>query len=513
MNANQDDKRIAINTIFLYFRQILVMVISLYTSRLVLKELGVEDFGIYNVIGGLVALLLVISGSLSASVSRFYTFELGRKDLNKLNLVFSTSLSVFLLLAIIIVFLGEILGTWALREFLVIPASRLSVAYVVLHMSIIAFVFNILSSPFTGVIIAYEKMKAFAYFGLFDSIGKLMIAYSLQLTMCHKLEIYAILQALLSLLILLFYIVYCRINLGGLTLTLKFNNKIFLSLSKYATWSIFGTMSYVGYTYGYNIILNIFFGPVVNAARGISVQVQSAIMGFANNLQASMNPQIIKNYANSNLNRMHTLVFASSRYSFYLMLVLSLPVILEADVILGIWLVETPPFTVAFVRIVLLTICIEVLAGPMICSQNATGDIKKFQISTGVSMLLSLPACYLAFKVGASPVYLYYFYLLFTIITLLIRIAIACPSVGISISIYFKEVIVNVIIVLLFSLPLPFLLYYAIRDYNCQLMIVSFVSVINVSLIVFFVGMKKNERDIVRSKIQYFYQLYLRERH
>ena len=513
MDAIQDDKRIAINTLFLYFRQFIVIIISLYTSRLVLKELGVEDYGIYNVIGGLVSLLLVISGSLSSSVSRFYAFELGRKDSQMVNLVFSTSISLFLLLAIIIFLLGELLGTWAVRELLVMPAPRLYVAYVVLHMSIISFVFNLLSSPFTGFIMAYEKMSAFAFFGLADAVGKLIIAYCLQLTIYYKLEIYAILQASLSLLLLLFYIVYCRIQFNVLSLTLKLDKKVFFLLSKYATWTIFGTMSYVGYTYGYNIILNIFFGPVVNAARGISVQVQSALMGFANNLQASMNPQIIKNYANNNLYRMHTLVFASSRYSFFLMLVLSLPVILEADVILAIWLVETPSYTAAFVRIALFTICIEVLSGPLICSQNATGNIKCFQIATGISMLLSLPVCYFAFKKGASPVYLYYFYLLFNIITLLIRIIIACPSVGISIKMYFKEVIVNVIIVSFLSFPLPFFLYYSIRDFDYQLIIVCLASVINVSLIVFFIGMKKNERVIVTSKIQNYYQKYLGEKY
>lgn len=509
MNNNRDNKRIAKNTLFLYFRQILVMLISLYTSRLVLKELGIEDYGIYNVIGGFIALLSVISGSLAAAMSRFYTFELGRKDINKLKMVFSTSISVLLLLSVIIIFLGELLGIWALNSVLNIPTSRISVAYIVLQTSIIAFVFNLLSSPFTGAIIAYEKMKAFAYFGVLDAISKLVIAYGLQFSLYDKLETFAMLQMIWSLLILVFYIVYCIIHLEGCTLSLKIDKTIFCSLSKFATWSMFGMMSYVGYTYGYNIVLNIFFGPAVNAARGIAVQVQSAIMGFANNFQASMNPQIIKSYASQNLERMHELVLASSRYSFYLMLLLTLPVILEADTILAIWLVETPPCTVIFVRIVLLTVCIEVLAGPMICSQNATGNIKKFQIITGITMLLSLPACYLAFYFGAPPEYLYYLYTLFTLITLFFRVFITCPYIGISIRKYIKDVIYNVIIVSLLSLPIPLLLYYAIRNNYYQLAIVSIVSVLSVSVIVFFIGMKASERVFVTSKILSICRQYL----
>ena len=508
MDARQDNKRIALNTIFLYLRQLLVMVISLYTSRLVLKELGVEDFGIYNVIGGFVALLSVISGSLSAAMSRFYTFELGRKDINQLRLVFSTSISVLLTLAIIIFVLGEILGTWAINDFLVIPSSRHSIAYIVLQASIVAFIFNLLSSPFSGAIMAYEKMKTFAYFGVFDAVCKFIIAFSLRFVSCDKLEVFSILQTFLSLILLLSYVIYCKKHLEGCTLSVRFDKNVFYSLSKYASWSMFGMMSFVGYTYGYNIILNIFFGPVVNAARGVAVQVQNAIMGFANNFQASMNPQIIKNYANENLERMHALVLACSRYSFYLMLLLALPVILEADVILGVWLVEIPPHTVAFVRIVLFTICIEVLAGPLICSQNATGNIKMFQIATGLTLLFSLPVCYLAFKLGATPEYLYYIYTLFTLITLVIRIYITCPYVGISINKYIKEVISNVILVSVLSLPIPLLVYYSLRNVSLHLIIVCISSVICVSIVVFYVGMRQNERQLVISKLSNMYKQY-----
>ena len=481
------------------------MAISLYTSRLVLKELGVEDFGIYNVIGGFVALLSVISGSLSAAMSRFYTFELGLNDIGRLKRVFSTSISVLLILAIVIFIIGELAGKWALNDFLVIPETRLNTAFVVLQASIIAFVFNLLSSPFSGAIIAYEKMKAFAYLGIADAFGRLFIALSLQLAVNDKLVMFSILQTLLSLIILFFYIIYCKFNLEGCTLTLKLDKEIFYSLSKYATWSMLGMMSYVSYTYGYNIILNIFFGPIVNAARGVSVQVQNAIVSFANNFQASLNPQIIKNYANGNLDRMHELVFASSRYSFYMMLLIALPLILEADTVLDLWLVDIPPHAISFVRIVLFTMCIEVLAGPMICSQNATGDIKKFQIVTSVIMLCSLPVCYWAFKMGLSPEYLYWIYALFTIITQIARITITCPYIGISIQKYIKEVIGKILLVSLVSIPLPLVLYVILRNVPFQLFIITVISALSVLFSTYFVGMNDGERMVAKNKILSYY--------
>lgn len=485
------------------------MAISLYTSRLVLKELGVEDFGIYNVIGGFVALLSVISGSLSAAMSRFYTFELGLNDIGRLKRVFSTSISVLLILAIVIFIIGELAGKWALNDFLVIPETRLNTAFVVLQASIIAFVFNLLSSPFSGAIIAYEKMKAFAYLGIADAFGRLFIALSLQLAVNDKLVMFSILQTLLSLIILFFYIIYCKFNLEGCTLSLKLDKEIFYSLSKYATWSMLGMMSYVSYTYGYNIILNIFFGPIVNAARGVSVQVQNAIVSFANNFQASLNPQIIKNYANGNLERMHELVLASSRYSFYMMLLIALPLILEADTVLDLWLVEIPPHAISFVRIVLFTMCIEVLAGPMICSQNATGDIKKFQIVTSVIMLCSLPVCYWAFEMGLSPEYLYWIYALFTIITQIARVAITCPYIGIPIKRYLSDVVTNIVVVSLLSLPIPLCLYYFINNDTFQLIIVIISSIITVLGSTYFFGMKEQERLVTKMKLIGIRQKYL----
>ena len=481
------------------------MAISLYTSRLVLKELGVEDFGIYNVIGGFVALLSVISGSLSAAMSRFYTFELGLNDIGRLKRVFSTSISVLLILAIVIFIIGELAGKWALNDFLVIPETRLNTAFVVLQASIIAFVFNLLSSPFSGAIIAYEKMQAFAYLGIADAFGRLLIALCLQLAVNDKLVMFSILQTLLSLIILGIYIIYCKFNLKGCTLRFKLDKEIFYSLSKYATWSMLGMMSYVSYTYGYNIILNIFFGPIVNAARGISVQVQNAIVSFANNFQASLNPQIIKNYANGNFDRMHELVLASSRYSFYMMLLIALPLILEADAVLDLWLVEIPPHAVNFVRIFLFSMCIEVLAGPMICSQNATGDIKKFQIVTSVIMLCSLPVCYWAFEMGLSPEYLYWIHALSAIVSQIARITITCPYIGISIQKYIKEVIVKILLVSLVSIPLPLVLYVILRNVPFQLFIITIVGAVSVLLSTYFVGMNGGERMVAKNKILSYY--------
>lgn len=502
MDNTTENKRIAKNTVYLYFRQIFVMFVSLYTSRLILKELGVEDFGIYNVIGGVVALLSVFSSSLSSAMSRYYTYELGRRDIKKLELVFSTSLCVLFALSILFLILSEIIGIVALRYVLVIPPLRMHAAFWVLQFSIIEFVLSLFSTPFFGAIIAYEKMNLFAILGIIDALSKLLVVLSLQIFLGDKLILFAILKSLIAAIMLIFYVILCKDRIEGCSLRLRFDKTIFSSLSKYATWSLFGVVSGVGYTYGYNIILNIFFGPIVNAARGIALQVQSAITSFANNFQASLNPQIIKNYACGNIERMHELVYASSRYSFYLMLLLVMPIIIEADYLLNLWLVEVPPHTVNFVRIVLGVICIEVLSGPLVCSQNATGNIKKIQITTGITMLLSLPICYVIFCHGGSPELLYIVYGIFIIINQIIRVIITCPFVGISFSNYYKNVITNIVKVSFISLPFPILLLYICPSSDTLSFILEcLICTTSIILAIYYGGINEDERNALSKKI------------
>ena len=495
INIGSENKRIAKNTMLLYFRMLFIMLVSLYTSRVVLSSLGVEDYGIYNVVGGVVALFSILSNSLSAAVSRFFTFELGRNDIKRLRIVFSSSMIIMFVITIIIIILSEIFGTWMIENKLVIPLNRIDATEVILHTSIIAFAFNIMVSTYRAAIIAYEKMAAFAYFGVFETLAKLGIAISLSYSFIDKLEWYGYLNMLLSVICAICYFVYSRIRLDGCKFILAFDRTIYVSMAKYSSWSMLGVVALTGYTQGYNILLNMFFGPVVNAARGVAVQVQSAVQSFSSNFQASLNPQIIKNYASDNKPRMYELVFASSRYSYYLMLLLSLPVFLETDFLLNAWLEEVPAHTVNFVRILLVIITLDVLSGSLIISQSATGDLKKFQIVTCGIMILSLPVSYICLKFGGAPESIYVIFGIFTIFSHIGRVMITCPKIGMSIRLYVNEVIMNLIKVTPVSVIIPIILNNILPESISSFFVICFACTMSVLISIYFVGLKRSERE------------------
>jgi len=501
-SVKSDNKRIAKNTLYLYARMLLVMVVTLYTSRLVLEALGVEDYGIYNVVGGVVSMFSIITGSLTSAISRFFTFELGKKDFIKLQRIFSTSLSIQLLIILLVFTLLEILGVWFLNHKMTIPSDRINAANWVFQTSIAAFLFGLFKIPFNAAIIAHERMAAFAYLGIMEVILKWLIAEILLRSQIDNLILYANLQLFLSIILGLSYITYCVKNLDGCALIIRIDKAIFKSMLIYSSWSFMGTVAYTCYNYGYNILLNLFFDPVVNAARGISVQVQHAVESFSNNFQASMNPQIIKNYSAGNIERMHSLVLNSSKYSFFLIFFLVLPLVIEAEMVLNLWLTVVPPHTVNFVRLILVTITISCLSGPMIASCQATGHIKKFEIIIGTIMTLSLPICYVSLYWGGMPESLFYIYLLFTIAALFVRCLIVLPLIGLNWKCYLKNVIARIVAVVCFSVPLPILIYLLSE----QSTFVSFLgvvisSLISVSTSVYFIGMKKNERIFIFTKL------------
>lgn len=478
-----------------------IMVVSLYTSRVILRELGVENYGIYNVIGGFVTLFSILSNSLSSAISRFFTFELGRKDKERLQIVFSSSISIMLLLAFIIFILLEVIGVWAVENMLVIPVERMDAAHFVLQTSIIAFLINLITSSYRAAIIAYERMAAFAYFGIVEVLFNLGIAFSIQIIDFDSLKVYSCLRLLLVVIIFITYFVYGNVKLDGCKFKILFDKDIYKSLGKYAGWSVFGIVAYTGYTQGYNILLNVFFGPVVNAARGIAVQVQTAIQSFSGNFQASLNPQIIKSYATNNRKRMFDLIFASSKYSFYLMLLLSLPIILETEFILNLWLTEVPDHTVNFIRLLLIIVTFDVVSGPLIIAQNSTGDIKIFQIVAGSVMILSLPVCYVFFKLGACPETLYVVQFIFTVLTHICRIVITCTAIGMSKWIYLKCVFGSMLKVFVPGIILPIIVLLFSPNNWFGFLSVCFASAISVLLSVFIIGLGREEKKFVIQKI------------
>lgn len=380
------------------------MGVGLFTSRIVLEQLGVDDYGVYNVVGGVVTLLSFLNGSMSASTQRYLTYDLGSSNPSNITRTFNTSLQIHFALAIGIVIVTEIVGLWMIRYKLVIPPESLSAAYWVFQCSLISLALSFLNIPFTGVVIAYERMKTFAYLSVMDALLKLGIAYALCMTDHAKLQLYALLMLIVPLLNLVIYGAYCFKSFEHIKFRMSIERDMIREMSSFAGWSLWGNIAGIGMTQGVNIILNMFFGPVVNAARAVAVQIQGVVTQFARNFQIAVNPQITKTYASGELYKMYLLIFRSSKFSLLLLMVLTLPILTGTPFLLSLWLKEVPEYTVVFTRVILLITIVDASANPMITAAGATGNIKKYQLYVGGVLLLNIPLVYLAFKCGLEPV-------------------------------------------------------------------------------------------------------------
>lgn len=502
MSNPTTNKRIAQNAIFLYIRMLLVMAVSLYTSRVVLATLGVDDYGIYNVVGGVVSLFAFLQGTISGVTQRFLTFELGTGNQERLRKVFNTAMSIHIIIAIFILLLTETIGLWFVLNKLVIPEERMTAAIWVYQFSIASSVVFFLSIPYNACIIAHEKMSVFAYISIIEVILKLAIVYLLVVFKYDKLVLYAILMFSVQLLIRMIYSVYCRKHFVESRYNVEWDKPIAKEMAGFTTWSLFGGFASVGYSQGINILLNMFFGPVVNAARAITVQVDSAVQGFVSNFQMALNPQIIKSYASNDLIRMRKLVFASSRYSYYLLFLLVLPIFIEAPLILDLWLKNVPEHTVGFLRITLLVLLINSLSNPLITSANATGTIKRYQMVVGSILLAIVPIAYISLKFGCSPEFVFWIYFTISLVAQCARIYMIRNMINLSIKLYVKEVVWKIILVSFTSSLIPVLLKYLLplnMGYAILITLISFVSVI---FSVYSFGMSRSERITIKSKVK-----------
>lgn len=501
--SSSNNKRIAKNTILLYFRMIFIMIISLFTSRVNLQSLGVENFGIYNVVGGVVAMFSVFSGSLSVSISRFITFELGKENKERLHKVFSTAVSIQILLAIGITILAEILGIWFLNNKMNIPVERLEAANWVMHFSILTFAVSLISVPYNAAIIAHEKMSAFAYVSVFEVIAKLGITYYLFISPFDKLKTFSVLLFLLSIILRFIYGIYCKRNFQECSYKFVLDKQLLKNIGGFAGWTMFGNLSWVGYTYGTNLLLNLFYDPIVNAARGIAVQVENAVKGFVSNFQMALNPQIIKTYASKELEQMHRLVFASARYSFFLLFFLSLPIIIEAEFILTVWLKIVPSHTVIFIRLILCIMMIDALANPLTVAAQATGKIKVYQIVVGSILLLIVPFSFLALKFGGQPEVVFIVHFIMAAIAQLARLIMIRPMIYLSLRKYFTEVILKIAKATFVSVIFPIGVYLALQKNTLHgFLVVCIVCVCSILCSIYYLGLNKDERLFIINKIK-----------
>ena len=499
-NIIANNKRIAKNTLMLYIRMLFMMGVSLFTSRVILETLGIEDFGIYSVVGGIITMFAFINGGMVSATQRFITFEIGKGNMEKLKSVFSTSMQIHALISFIIVVLGETVGLWFIYEKMVIPEPRMDAAMWVYQCSIIACVVNIMSIPYNADIVAHEKMSAFAYISIVEVSLKLAIVYLLLLSPWDKLIVYAILLLFVQISIRFVYSHYCHKHFEETKYKHQWNKFLLFEMTSFAGWSFWGSLSVVLYTQGLNMLLNVFFGPIVNAARGIAVQVQTAVQQFTANFQMALNPQITKNYAVGDLSQMHSLMFRSARFSFFLLFFLTLPLLIETNFVLTIWLKNVPENTVVFTQLMIAISLIYTIANPCVVANQATGKVKVYQAVVGGILLLIVPVSYVALKMGAPAYSVFIVHFCVECLAQLARMIMLRKLIQLPLSAYLVKIYVPVILVVSIAIPLPFYVHTLFIEGWQRFIIVGFTCVFSVSLTVFILGLTNGERNFFINK-------------
>ena len=496
MGVSENNKRIAKNTLYLYVRMLVVMLVSLFTVRIVLDALGAEDYGIHNVVGGVVTMFAFLTSTMNSASLRFFSYYLGRRDYTKLSEYFSLNFWCFVGLAIIIVFLAETVGLWFVKTKLVIPNERMNAALWVYQCSVITFVFRIVSIPYNAIIIAREKMNIYAIGGLVEVFLRLGVAFLLYISTFDKLIVYSALLCIMMCFIDVFYIIYGLKCFNETHVKRFWNKSIFNEVVNYSGWSLFGALSGMIRSQGINILLNMFFNPVVNAARSVAFQVNHAITQFVLNFHKAVQPQITKYYAADEKDAFYTLIFRASRLYFYLILLLSLPILYETPFILDLWLKKTPENSVLFTRLVIIIAIIDSMSYPIQTSISATGKIKYFQIVTGGLLILNLPVSFIFLKLGYPPEITMYIAMALSVVAQVLRILFAHKLNKLPINGYLRSVLLPILWVLILALPFPLLLGRFIEVQPMRFVIVTISSLLITSIVVFTLGITRGERKI-----------------
>lgn len=491
----ENNKRIAKNTLMLYIRMFFILIVGLYTSRVVLGALGEEDYGIYNVVGGVVAMFTMISGALNSAVSRFITFEMGKGENAQLNKVYSTAVVIQVILSVIVVVLAEPIGLWFIDNKMTIAPERIPAARIVLHFSVLSFVVNLMSVPQMASITAHEKMSAYAYIGILDGVLRLAAALAIAYSSSDRLVLYAALMALAVFLVRFAYGLYCRRHFPECRFRMVFDKALVKEMFSFAGWNFIGVTSGVLRDHGGNILVNLFFGTSLNAARGIAVQLSGTVQNFVTNFMTAVNPQITKSYASGEREYMLSLVRKSSRMSYYLLLVIMLPVFFTTDYLLEIWLKEVPEHTASFVRLFLVLSLSESLIHSLVTAAQATGRIRNYQIVVGGLIMLNLPVSYICLKAGAPPESTVIVAIVISQICLAARLILLRRMVGLSVRKFLSKVYINVIIVTVAALVLPLLLCGIVPEGFSGFVLKVLICVASAAMSIFIVGCSKAERS------------------
>lgn len=502
MQANSNNKRIAKNTLMLYFRMLIIMLVTLYTSRVVLSALGVVDYGIYNVVGGLVTMMGLLNGAMSVSTQRYLTYELGKGDMLRLKQVFSTCMTIFMILSLIVIILAETIGLWFLYNKMVIPEERMDAACYVYQFSILACILSLITNPFNATIIAHEKMDVYAYVSILEVALKLVIVYLLLVIPTDRLITYGILILASQFIVALCYIIYCWKKFSETHYHFYWDKPLFRELISYSGWNLYGSAAGLIKGQGLNILLNMFFNPAVNAARGIAYQINSAITQFFTNFYTAVRPQITKYYATGEINEMTKLVFRSSKFSFYLIMLISMPIILEAPYIVNLWLGQLPEYVVPFTRLIIAISAIDSMASPLMTTAHATGKIKLYQSSVGTVIILNLPISYLLLKLGGSPMTVFYVSLCISVACLFLRLWIVRRLVNFPVKQYIIEVFGKCVAICVLSLIIPLAVHIILPQSFVSIVVVCSLSIIASIVTIYYVGLEGHEKELIHNFAQ-----------
>lgn len=496
-----NNKRIAKNTLYLYFRMLLIMGVTLYTSRIVLNALGVEDFGIYNIVGGVVILFSFINNALSSATQRFLNFEIGRGDVLGTKRVFSMSLTIHLFVALFVVLLAETVGLWFLNTQMNIPAERMAAANWVYQFSILTVCISFVQIPYYASVVAYEKMSFFAYIAIIEVILKLLIVVLLIYVGFDKLRLYSILTFLVAILVFACYKYYCNTRLDISRYQYFWDKILFSKLLNFSGWMLFGAAAGVSATQGVNILLNIFYGVTVNAAMGISTQVNSAVNKFVSNFQTAFMPQITKLYAIGDFEHLRKLIGQSSRFSFLLLFALACPLMLNIDFVLKLWLKTVPEYSSVFCILILIYSLVEAASKPVGLAIHATGKVKFYNIVMSIALLMNIIFSFIFLRLGFSPNVVLVINVCVGILCFAIRLLFAGYYKVLKIAEFIRSVIFRIVCISVFVVPVPL---YISRYYNQWIgfFVTSSIFLCLFTVVVYFIGLTRSEKEGVLKAIK-----------
>jgi len=496
--------RVMKNTMILYARMFFLMIIGFYTTRVILNALGEVDYGVNNAVGGFVGIFSILTGSLSAAISRFITYELGKGDIERLKRIFSTSIIIQLIMAAIIAVLLETIGYWFLNTHMNIPPDRMTAANFILQFAVIGTFVWMTFTPYSAAIISHEKMSIYAYISILDGIVKLILAFLIQLDIwADRLIFYSAFIFAAGLFNNILYRVYCKRHFEECHFKWVFDKSMLKDMTSFAGWNFIGASSHVLKTQGVNVLFNIFCGPAVNAAQAVAQQASNLATKFSSGFMTAMNPQITKSYASEDRAYMYSLIFQGTRLSFYLFYILAMPIFFEMETLLEIWLKQYPDHTVAFARIMLIYIVIDsILAAPLITLMLATGRIRNYQIVVGGLQMLAFPLSYIFLKLGYSPEAIQIIIVLVALACMISRVVMLNRMIGFPVISYLKEVILNIIIVIVVSCIVPYICYRVLESTVMNNIIICAVAFMSACVTIYCLGLKTNEREMVIRKIQ-----------